>query len=102
MEGMNQAQVMGEENTKVASGKFRLNARFFDEDKLKTNMHRLSLLEQISRPTIARYLREQDVDIFSGDVLYAILVTGFGLSPEEIRDMKVGDLFEVVNGEAGK
>lgn len=102
MESMTEPLIHGVEQSKVASGKFRLNARFFDENKLQTNMHRLSLVEQISRPTIARYLRERDVDIFSGDVIYAILVTGFGLSPEEIRDMKVGDLFEIVNGEAGK
>lgn len=83
----------------MASGRFRLNRRFFSEDKLKTNPHRLSLDEKVSRPTILRYLREDDVDTFSGDVLYAILVGGFGMSREEIEQLTVGDLFEVVNGE---
>ncbi len=84
----------------MASGRFRLNRRFFSEDKLKdTNPHRLSLEEKVSRPTILRYLREEDVDTFSGDVLYAILVSGFGMSREEIERLTVGELFEIVSGD---
>jgi len=85
---------------KMASGRLRLNRRFFSEDKLKdTNPHRLSLEEKVSRPTILRYLREDDVDVFSGDVLYAILVGGFGMSREEVEQLQVGELFEIVNGD---
>lgn len=83
----------------MASGKFRLNRSFFDADKLQaneTNPHRLSLDEKVSRPTVLKYLKADDVDNFSGDVLYAILVSGFGLKPEEIRELRVGDLFEVL------
>ena len=96
-------QLVGDKNRKLASGKFRLNGRFFDERKLQKNMHRLSLEERVSRPTIARYLREGDIDSFSGEVLYAILVTGFGLDPAQVGDLKVSDIFEIVeNGEAVK
>ncbi len=83
----------------MASGSFRLNACFFDENKLKekgTNPHRLSLNERVSRPTILKYLRNEDVRNFSGDVLYAILVNGFGLSPDEIEDLRIGDVFELI------
>ncbi|MBK6325598.1 MAG: hypothetical protein KA362_14840 [Chloroflexi bacterium] len=84
----------------MASGHIRLNRRFFSEDKLRnTNPHRLSLDEKISRPTILRYLREDNVDTFSGDVLYAILVGGFGMSREQVEQLTVGELFEVVTGE---
>jgi hypothetical protein len=51
------------ENHKMASGTFKLNSRFFTRDKLKTNPHRLSLNEQVSRPTILRYLNEENIDI---------------------------------------
>jgi hypothetical protein len=84
------------ENQQLASGTFRLNGRFFDEDKLKMNMHRLSLEEKVSRPTIVKYLRDRDVDNFSGEVLYAILTSGFGLSPSEIKELRVSDLFDIV------
>ena len=81
----------------MSSGTFRLNGRFFNEDKLKMNMHRLSLEEKVSRPTIVRYLRDEDIDNFSGEVLFAILTSGFGLSPDEIKELKVSDLFEIVS-----
>jgi hypothetical protein len=83
----------------MASGTFRLNGRFFDRDKLAhndTNPHRLSLDERVSRPTILKYLQEAgEIENFSGEVLYAILVSGFGLTPEEIRELRIGDVFEV-------
>lgn len=83
--------------SEMASGRFRLNGRFFDESKLRTNMHRLSLEERVSRPTIVKYLRGEDVDNFSGEVLYAILSGGFGMSPDEIKELKIGDIFEIVS-----
>lgn len=92
----------GQNSEKVASGKFRLNRRFFDAEKLKandTNPHRLSLDEKVSRPTVLKYLKAEDVNTFSGDVLYAILVSGFGLNPGEIEEMRIGDLFEVLPNE---
>ena len=104
MDGMSTVQTLskGQSIEKVASGRFRLNRRFFDAEKLKandTNPHRLSLEEKVSRPTVLKYLKANDVDTFSGDVLYAILVSGFGLNPDEIKDMRIGDIFEVVPNE---
>ena len=92
----------GNNNSKVASGRFRLNRDFFDAEKLKandTNPHRLSLDEKVSRPTVLKYLKADDVDTFSGDVLYAILVSGFGMKPNEIKELRIGDLFEVLPNE---
>lgn len=89
----------------MANARLVLNRRFFSEDKLKqneTNPHRLSLDGKVSRPTILRYLREDGVDMFSGDVLYAILADGFGLSREEIAGLRVDDIFEIVSEESGK
>lgn len=87
--------------TEVASGSFRLNRRFFDEGNLKINKHRLSQREAVSYPTIHRYVYreelgdEYDIRTFSGDVLYAILVTGMGYSPEEAANLRLGDVFEI-------
>lgn len=87
--------------TEVASGSFRLKSRFFHKGKLQDNMHRLSQREGVSYPTLLRYLNQPENDPieiknFSGDVLYAILVEGFGMSPDEVEDLRVGDIFEVV------
>lgn len=85
----------------VATGAFRLKGRFFRSDKLKVNKHQLSQREGVSYPTLLRYLDNQDRDAdpiknFSGDVLYALLVEGFGMSPDEVENLRVGDIFEVV------
>ena len=86
----------------VTSGFVRLNARFFDERKLKQNKHRLSLTEQVSYPTVHKYFSGEDIRNFSGDVLYAILVTGMGLTLDQASELRLGDVFEFVeNGEVG-
>lgn len=89
----------GKNSEEMASGSFRLNRSFFDAGKLKangTNPHRLSLDEKVSRPTVLKYLNAEGVENFSGEVLYAILVSGFGLKPDEIAGMRVGDIFDVI------
>lgn len=86
--------------TEVASGAFRLKSRFFRSDKLRVNKHRLSQQERVSYPTLLRYLdKDEDgepIQNFSGEVLYALLVEGFGMSPDEVENLRVGDIFEVV------
>jgi hypothetical protein len=92
----------GHPSNKVASGTFRLNGRFFDDKKLAMNKHKLALSEQVSYPTIHKYISRDeqgsayDVRNFSGDVLYAILVKGMGYTAEQVRDLRLGDVFEIV------
>lgn len=84
----------------VATGAFRLKGRFFHSDKLKVNKHQLSQRENVSYPTLLRYLGQSEdseaIKNFSGEVLYALLVEGFGMSPAEVENLRVGDIFEVV------
>lgn len=86
----------------VTSGAFRLKSRYFHKDKLRINRHQLSQKEGVSYPTLLRYLgqpEDEEADPivnFSGEVLYALLVEGFGMSPIEVENLRVGDIFEVV------
>lgn len=85
--------------TSMASGYLRLKGSFFDESKLLKNKHQLSQEERVSYPTVHKYLSDRhnsDISMISGDVLYAILVKGMGLSTKDVEDMRVGDLFEFV------
>ena len=82
--------------TTVASGYVRLNGRFFDETKLKMNKHRLAQSEQVSYPTVLKYLSDDDIRTISGEVLYAILVKGMGYSPEDLGNMTLSEVFEFV------
>ena len=85
----------------MTSGSFRLNRRFFEEKKLVINKHRLSLEEQVSYPTLLKYISSKDkpydIRTFSGDVLYAIMARGMGLTDDEIADLRIGDIFEIVD-----
>ncbi len=91
-------------NKNMASGYLRLNGRFFTEGKLKINMHKLSQVERVSYPTVLRYVspigdserKNDEVKNFSGEALYAILVSGMGYTEEEAKNLRVGDIFEFV------
>lgn len=90
----------------VASGTIRLNRRFFDEGNLVINKHKLSQTEQVSYPTVMKYITRKgaddfDIRTFSGDVLYAILITGMGYTPEDAANLRLGQVFEIVEDEAG-
>lgn len=81
----------------MSSGQMKLNRRFFDKNNLKVeNMHKLSQTENVSYPTLLKYLKT-DVDRFDGNVLYAIIVTGMGYSPEEASKLELGQIFDFVD-----
>lgn len=87
----------GTKTGNMASGYVRLNSRFFDEGKLRMNKHRLAQTEQVSYPTVLKYLGgDEDIRTISGDVLYAILVKGMGYSIEELNRLPISEIFEFV------
>ena len=82
-----------------------LNPKLFNgQNLLGTNKHRLGQEINISYPTILKYIdRPETVSTFNGDVLLSILVHGFGYSLNEISDMKVSDIFAIVqNGNSNE
>lgn len=84
----------------MATGTVRLNGRFWADENLKINKHRLSQRGRISYPTVRKYLSGSgDVTAFDGRVLYAILVEGMGYSPEDVAQLRVGDVFDFVPNE---
>lgn len=86
----------------MSSGKVFLNRSFFKKDNLKAvenNMNRLSQEERIGYPTILKYLKDDNVDSFKGEVLYSIIIKGMGLTQEEAEDLRLGDVFEFVSSE---
>ena len=84
-------------------GYIKLDARFFKEKKLVVNMNRLSQDTHISYPSILKYVNrgqnDYDVKTFSGEVLYAILTAGLGITPPELMNMTFGDIFDIVEGD---
>lgn len=84
------------ESKNMATGKLRLKRGAFDG--MQVSRHKLSQIGQVSYPTVLKYAEAEDVDMFSGPVLYAMLSVGLGLSDSEIAELKLGDLFTVESG----
>jgi hypothetical protein len=88
-------------NLTMSSGTVRLKGQALRE-RLTVNMHQLSQTEQVSYPTIWKYLNKpEELGSFSADVLYALIVEGMGISPEEAADLRLGDVFEFVSARNG-
>ena len=61
----------------------------------ETSLLSLSQISRVSYPTILRYVSTpEDVKLLDLSVLANILIDGLGLTPSEIMNMKVSDLFE--------
>ncbi|MCO5195365.1 MAG: hypothetical protein M9930_19055 [Anaerolineae bacterium] len=87
--------------TNVTSGTVRLKGEVL-HSKLNVNMHKLSMTENVTYSTIHKYLTQPDkLGSYSGDVLYAILVTGLGLTPEQAAQLPLGVVFDFVERENG-
>ena len=60
------------------------------------NAHQLALRSQVSYPTIDKYVnRPELVGSFDTTVLAEILSRGLGMTPEQISNITLGDLFEL-------
>jgi len=81
------------ETRNMATVKLRLKMGAFDG--MQVSRHKLSQIGQVSYPTVLKYVQAEDVDNFSGPVLYTMLSVGLGLTDEQIGNIRLGDLFEV-------
>lgn len=81
--------------TKIKAPTLRLRPGAFD--RLRMNRYQITQWGHISYPTVLRYYRADPyLAVFNGDVLYTMLTLGLGMTDDEIRNMRLGDLFEIV------
>jgi hypothetical protein len=60
------------------------------------NTHQLSLRARISAQTAYKYIENsEEVKAVDCATLLAILIDGLGLTPDQVLDLRVGDLFEI-------
>lgn len=63
--------------------------------KGSANAHRLSLDSRMSYTTIEKYTkRPETVSALDLKTISALLVDGLGFTPDEVLDLRLGDLFE--------
>lgn len=61
------------------------------------NVHQFSLRAQVSAQTAYKYLQTpENVHAVDLKVLYALLIRGLGLTEKQMLDLKIGDLFKIV------
>lgn len=66
-------------------------------DKFGKTTYRIAKDGAISYPTAHKYItKPETVQTLSGVVLYGILVDGLRLSPEQVADMRLGDVFDII------
>lgn len=82
--------------------KLRLNSEFFNRARARQgNLNALMRQGSLSYPTILRYVNTPaGIERVSLDVLAEIIGNIFGVAPEDLAEMRMGDLF-LVEGENG-
>jgi len=82
--------------TVMASGYLRLKAAELIKAK-GTNLHRASQRGGFSYPTMHRYIKQPEgVESMHMRSIVGLLVDGLGYTPDEIENLRFGDIFEVV------
>lgn len=77
-------------------GKLVLKGQSLFERSKLANTHQLSLRARISAQTAYKYFNSpEDVHAVDLEILTAILLDGLQMTPEEIMEMRLGDLFEI-------
>jgi hypothetical protein len=62
------------------------------------NSHRLAMKSRVSAPSMGRWIkRPEKLQIIYLEVLYSVLRFGWGLTHKEILNVRLGDLFEIVD-----
>ncbi len=63
-----------------------------------SNPHQLAMKARVSAPTAAKYVNTPEaVQVVDMAVLAAILTEGFGLSPRQALNLRLGDIFDFVD-----
>jgi len=61
-----------------------------------SNTHQLAMASRVSYSTVHKYvLNPQEIKAVDLFVVFAILTDGLGLTPEQVLEMRFGDVFEL-------
>ena len=67
------------------------------EQSNEANPHRLALKTRISYPTIEKYInRPESVQAYDATVIPMLFLDGIEMDPEVFLNMRLGDLFDLV------
>lgn len=62
------------------------------------NVHQLALASRLSHPTVTRYVKEpESVALLDLHAFPTLLADGLGMTVEQIANLRLGDLFEVID-----
>lgn len=85
----------------MSSGTFRLKGSSLLE-KAKSNgvenMHQLHLQAGVTYQTVHRYINDDGLEKLNLSVLASVLINGVGYTPDELMNLKFGEIFDYVEG----
>lgn len=68
-----------------------------------SNAHQFSLKAQMSYPTVEKYVnRPEKMVQFDAIILANLLTYGLGMNAEQAKELRLGDIFEIVEVEQGE
>lgn len=62
-----------------------------------TNMHQVHLKSRVSWTTVHKYLTGEALKSIDTEALLSILINGLGLTWSQVRELKIGDILEIVD-----
>lgn len=78
------------------NGYFRLRGEGLLKEAGDIPLHRACRRAGVSYPTIHRYINGEDVNGVSLPILYNFLTLGLGLSPSQLAEKKLGEIFDLI------
>lgn len=62
-----------------------------------TNMHQVHLKSRVSWSTVHKYLAGEALKSIDTEALLSILIHGLGLTWDQVREIKIGEILEIVD-----
>jgi hypothetical protein len=95
------SQIFTQGESLMSSGTFRLKGSSLLE-KAKSNgvenMHQLHLQAGVTYQTVHRYINDDGLEKLNLSVLASVLINGVGYTPDELMNLKFGEIFDYVEG----
>lgn len=82
----------------MANGTIRpKGAELFERFGKDLSLYGIAKRAALSQTTVHRWKKEPEtISQINGEVLYGILIDGFGISADQLRELKFGDILDVV------
>ena len=86
----------------IKTGTFRLNSVFLSneaEARGRKNIYRISLKSEVTAHTAYKLFKAEKLHSMDMEILSRLLLDGIGFTPDEVKELKLTDVFVPVEAE---